>query len=222
MRPAEGSVDADRASPIYVRFSEPLAPRTVHRGTVTLRSGETRIGVSASVDPLLPGIEIAPLGGFVLDPQVEYEVVIEGVRDLDGETAPPFLGVFQTGDAAEGEEELPIVQWPEIEALFAARCVDGCHDATSPLDLSSGEGVQNTAIGVVAAGRTPRAPERGLAGMDIISVLAGQGRPAYSYLLYTLMADPHILGRPMPPDAPLDSEQIALISRWIRQGASTE
>lgn len=213
-------MDVSRRPSLEVIFDRALLPESVHGNTVSLWSGSTRFALSVEPDPTLPGLRARRLGGSPLEADIEYELRIDGVRSLDGLLTEPFEVRFRTGEDIR-EEEVESATWIEAKSVFDVHCVS-CHDEGDVLNLSSPEGIQATAIGVPASGRRFRSPERGLAGLDLISLLGGVGRPGFSYLLYTLVDDPHLLGGAMPPDGELRPEEILVLRDWIRSGAPTE
>lgn len=215
-----GSVGVSRRPSLEVVFDQPLLPESVSRASVSLWSGSTRFALSVEPDPTLPGLRARRLGGAALAADVEFELRVDGVRSLDGLLSEPMEHRFRTGEG--DEEDLPEpVTWAQAQSVFDAHCTE-CHQDGDVLDLSSAEGIQGTAIGVPASGRDFRSPERGLAGLDIISLLGGVGRPGFSYLLYTLVDDPHLLGGAMPPSGSLSGAEIRLLRDWIGSGAPTE
>ncbi|MFK8002554.1 MAG: hypothetical protein AB8H86_23390 [Polyangiales bacterium] len=190
------------------------------RASVSLWSGSTRFALSVEPDPTLPGLRARRLGGAPLEADIEFELRIDGVRSLDGLPSDAFEVLFQTGDDLS-ESTPEAVTWPQAKAIFDTHCVD-CHSDRDVLDLSSPEGIRTTAIGVPAGRHHFRSPERGLAGLELISLLGGVGRPGFSYLMYTLIDDPHLLGGPMPPSGALSPAEIQVLRDWIRSGAPTE
>lgn len=215
-----GSVGVSRRPSLEVIFDRPLLPESVSRASVSLWSGSTRFALSVEPDPTLPGLRARRLGGGALEADIEFELRIDGVRSLDGILSEPLELGFRTGENSD-EDLLEPVPWAEAQSIFDANCVD-CHQHGDVLDLSSPDGIRTTAIGVPASGREFRSPERGLAGLDRISLLGGVGRPGFSYLLYTLLDDPHLLGGAMPPTGALRPEEILVLRDWIRSGAPTE
>ena len=215
-----GVVDVSRRPTLVLLFDRPLLPESVHGGTVSLWSGSTRFALSVEPDPTLPGIRARRLGGAALEADIEYELRVEGVLSLDGVMTEPFEARFRTGEG-EQEDARDVASWDEARTVFDEHCVS-CHHEGDVLDLSTAEGIQATAIGVPASGRDFRSPERGLSGLELISLLGGVGRPGFSYLLYALVDDPHLLGAAMPPAGRLSSEEIATLRDWIGAGAPTE
>lgn len=231
--PGAGAQDVDRLPEIRLVFERPLLPRSVGDETVAVRSGSRRVAIVARADPLLPGIAISVRQ--VLDPDVRYEVRVEGVRDLDGREAPPVSIRFVTGETVTDPPPAPAPPWSEVGPLLEDAC-GGCHGGADPLlglDLASVEGVRRTAIGVpaVEVAGLPSGPSAartaGLIGMARIAAAAGAGRPEESYLVYKLLGDPHVVGERMPPPADggaggLDREAIRFIAWWIAAGAPTD
>lgn len=233
--PQSGDQGVDRAVVARVFFDRQLLPRDVHRGTVAVSSGGREAYLSPRFDPI-DRVLLVVNAGEALDPNVVWRVSVEGVRDLDRHAmAEPWEIAFRTGADAVGEEPLPAVSFAEVEPIFRERCAGGgCHGAEAPalgLDLSSAEGVRRTAIGVPAdQTRVGVMEDRAwhgsstFAGLARIDVVGGVGRPAWSYLVYKLLGDPHAEGDRMPPsgEAPLTAAELRLLSRWILGGAPTD
>ncbi|MCB9603602.1 MAG: Ig-like domain-containing protein [Sandaracinus sp.] len=224
--PADGSLDVPRRLELRVFFDRPLAPRSVSRASVSLRSGPQQRFLSVRYDPVDRALVTRDFTGAALEPNVEYELRVEGVRDLDGGSVAPFVARFFTGATLGEPPPIPSAGWAEVEPIFAARCVDAeCHGGDRPalgLDLGSAEGVRATAIGVPAVSDSLGGlSERGLSGFPRIDVIAGVGRPDSSRLLYEVLRDPRV-GEPMPPDDALTAEEVATIAHWILAGAPTE
>ncbi len=223
--PPGGASDVDRLGPWRVRYDRRLAPTSVHRGTVSLRSGSVAVLLSVRYDPINQEVVARPFRDHPLVAGVEYTLTVDGVRDLDGVPAEPAQVRFVTGAGAEGGAPEGQTPWAAVAELFTARCVDGCHGGTRPamgLDLSSPEAVRATAIGVpaVQTGGRDEVPRRGLGGLPIIDALPGGGRPATSYLIYKMLGDEHALGAPMPPEG-ATNEELRLVADWILAGAPT-
>lgn len=220
-----------------VGVNERLHPASVSRATVRLHSGDVQAFLSVRFDPVDRVIIAAPFFDQPLAPEVTWRLVVEGVRDLDGETLDgSHVSVFRTGEDLGGEHEAPTASWSDVEPLFERSCTGaGCHGpGTAPLglDLSSAEAVRATAIGVASrqfpGGTASVEGARGaisLAALPIVDVVAGGGRPASSYLLYKVLGDPHVLGDPMPPpeapQAPLTQEEQRTLAAWMLAGAPT-
>ncbi len=224
--PADGETDVPRRFELRVLFDRPLAPRTVSRAVVSLRSGPQQRFLSVSYDPVDRALVARDFSDVPLEPRVEHELRVEGVRDLNGLEVPPFLARFTTGDALGEPPSFGTTTWAEVAPIFAARCADdGCHGGASPalgLDLASAEGVRATAIGVPSvAGSSGGLGDRGLAGLPRIDVIAGVGRPDTSRVVYEILRDPRV-GEPMPPDDTLSPEEVRAIADWILGGARTD
>jgi hypothetical protein len=223
--PADGSRDVDRATEVRVFFDRPLAPRTVSRATVTLRSGPQQRFLSVRYDPVERAFVARDFYAQPLEPFVEHELRVEGATDLEGIEIAPFVARFFTGDAVTPLPPEGHTSWAEVSAILEERCAtDGCHGGGEPalgLDLSSAEGVRSTAIGVPSRSLGVSGfGERGLGGLPRIDVVAGIGQPATSRLLYEVLRDPRV-GSPMPPDEPLSDGEVRRIADWILGGAPT-
>lgn len=198
-----------------------IVPNDVHRANLSISSGERSAFIAPRFDPVDRAILLAS-AGTALDPDVRYRADIEGIRDLELHAIEPFTLVFETAEVAAGETFDP-PGYAEVAPIFA-ECAR-CHGPPEPvlgLDLSSGQRIRETAIGVAAEeARVGVQGDRAwhgagrLAGLARIDVASGMGRPSHSYLLYKLMGDPH-------PEEPLSREQLRLVSDWILGGAPTE
>ncbi len=230
--PMPGDVDVDRAASFRVFFDRPVLPRDVRRGRVVVRSGGRSAFLSAWFDPVERVMHVENLLP-PLDPDVGYRLVVEGVRDLERRPmADAYTAPFTTGAEARGTPT-PLAGWADVAPILARCAADGCHGGATPalgLDLSSGAGVEATAIGVAA--RQTRVGTQDdtvwsgastLDGLARIDVVGGVGRPSRSYLLYKVIGDPHAAGSvmPPPPDDPLTADEQGRLSRWIRAGAPT-
>jgi hypothetical protein len=180
------------------------------------------------VDVVRAGLVITPR--TTLDPDLEYDLEISGLRDLDGHPTSEVARVsFRTGRTIDASPVEP-ASFDAVSAIFTARCAtSGCHvgDAALGLDLGSADGVRDTAIAVDASEVRP--PVRGtystvapaMTGLAIIE----PGSPARSYLVYKVLGDPHVFGSAMPPpdgeggEGALSVAEIATLASWIRGGA---
>lgn len=238
--PADGDDEVARRRRFRLWFDRRLAPRSVHRGRVQVESGPHQPFLSLSVDPVDKAVVATPVGGVMLEPRVRYRLVARDLRDLRGHAMEEeFTATFRTGEETGTLSAGPQPPWAEIRSFFRAECggEGGCHAPDTPalgLVLTTGAGVRRTALGVPseqtkvgAARRNSGAQARGLTGMPIVDVLGGAGHPGSSYLVYKMLADPRILGDPMPPargDTPSDpdrTEQARRVVDWIRAGAPT-
>lgn len=228
--PADGEGDADRAGPFRVYFDRRLFPRDVHRGNVSLASGTRGAFLALRFDPIDQVLVVQPQAQ--LDPAVRYRLSLEGLRDLEGRPMAATVITFETGEDAVGEPPPAAPGWADVEPIFAGCATEGCHAGPAPalgLDLSSGASVARTAIGVPAAQTLVGAQDRvwygasSLDGLARVDVVAGQGRPSRSYLLYKVLGDPHVAGERMPPapGAALDARSLRLLADWILAGAPT-
>jgi hypothetical protein len=238
--PADGDVDVPRLGPFVVRFDRRLLPRTVSRATVRLESGVVAILLSVRYDVLTQSVIAVPLDGRPIDELVAWRLTVDGVGDLDGRPMDaPYVARFRTGvDEGPGLVEPPPATFADVASIFTARCTgSACHGpgpAALGLDLSSASGVRDTAVNQPARSFPPDTlgPSGGagapvFAGLPLIEVIAGVGRPETSYLLYTALGDPHVVGAPMPPalrddpSAGLSPDELDALSSWIRAGAAT-
>ena len=108
--------------------------------------------------------------------------------------------------------EIPPTTLAQLQAqVFTPRCATaGCHvGPASPfgLDLSTGASFGNVV---------------GISSSEVPTLQRVEsGNPIDSYLYMKLIADPRILGDPMPLNtAPLSDADLQLIASWIDQGAA--
>jgi hypothetical protein len=148
---------------------------------------------------------------------LEYRVTF-ALGDLRSvNDAPPLppdqLTALRIADGAASPEPLPpelleAPTWPEVEAIFTARC-NSCHGqpAWPHLTPMTRQALVNT--------RDPRTDRPLVRPFD----------PADSYLLHKLLPDyPNLRGTQQPPPwspdpAPLSPAQLLKIERWIAAGA---
>lgn len=123
-----------------------------------------------------------------------------------------LVGLALGAAACGGEENRPAV-WSYIApVLIAPNCAtSSCHSkgaAVAGLDLSTAEAAHDSLMN----GELPGSKD----GMLKPRVLVNPGNPAQSRLVAMLRARG---ADRMPPDRPLAEADIALIERWIREGA---
>jgi len=239
--PADGERMVRRRGPFVARFDRRLLPRTVSRATVRLESGVVRPLLSVTYDVLTQSVVAVPFSDEPIAEDVGWRLVLEGVEDLDGRAMPQAHTVqFRTGRDVGPDRVQPVaLTFADVAPIFTARCAGAaCHGpgpAALGLDLSSARAVRETAInrpsrsfpsGVIGPAGGAGAPV--FAGLPLIEVTAGAGRPETSYLVYTVLGDPHIAGSPMPPalrddpGAGLTPDELRTIAAWISAGAPTE
>jgi hypothetical protein len=224
--PEDGATGVPIDTGIDLRFSDFPEPETVDLNSLLLSSGvQTRLG-DFRVDLITRSIRF-DLRNW-LWPNLTYVVTISSdVASMTGCPARSQQIRFRTGDGPTD----PPLQPPRVPTLaddvlpiFAARCAGAaCHRqpaedgggclATPPKELSLCD--------PDARGALVQAPATEVAGME--RVLPGDA--ARSYLLRKLVPGPS--GGPVPttpghrdpPDAPLDEDQLRVISDWIDGGA---
>jgi len=217
--------------PLVLHFDRLLAPSTVNRATVSLRSGGLGVYLGVVYDPVTQTVTLRPNANEVR-PGLQYVLTVDpGLEGWDGSRlAAPFTlrllaGPRQSPPAAPAPPSLS----REVGPLLAARCgASACHGGPTPsmgLDLSTPEALRRTTLGVMARQRpegvwVQSAPRWGALPRIDPGVAEGQGRPAMSYLVYKLLGDGPIAGARMPPDgAALTQEEIAQVAGWIAAGA---
>lgn len=231
-RPRDLEEEYSRGRRIRVRFDRPLLPADVNRANLLLQTGRRSVFLLPRFDPV---DRVLTFGRTqLLEPGVRYRFQVIEMRDLDfREQDGPFGAQFDTAVEDAVLESFAFVGWAEAGALLVSRCTGaGCHGpgpAALGLDLSSAEGIRATALGVVAqqtrVGVQTERPWRGLgglAGLSRIDISGGVGRPAWSYLVYKVIGDPHVAGDRMPPAAPLTPDEQRTLSTWIASGAPTD
>jgi len=231
-------VGISRDGLLIAQVDRRLLPASVNTRSVRVLSGVVREPLAVQFDPVDVAIRAELRGGRLLEPQVTYRLVIEGVVDLDHRAMEvPFDATFRTAATSAGRPPVEPVSFSEVLHLVVDRCAGGsCHgpaEAALGLDLSSAEAIASTAIGVrsvqVSRGDLDSEGGRGspvLTDLPIVDVVAGVGSPGNSYLLYKVLGDEHILGAVMPPSdsnrPALSREEARMLSRWIQAGAPVE
>lgn len=205
---------------VEVGFTGHLDGRSVNADTVRIMSGNLWFWGQAVYDPVEKRITVAPRSA--LRPRLNYLVITtEDLLALDGTPWPPqVLTRFSTeacedapdGGAEDAGSEAPVLPG-EIHGIFASRCAS-CHSDHAPcygLDLSSSAGTSETLIGR----RSREWPDW---------LLVKPHDPGASYLLYKLAYSPYIPGEVMPPpgEAPMDLQEAARVSEWVRAGSKAE
>jgi cytochrome c551/c552 len=230
--PADGAEGVPRAGELEVRFDRRVLPRSVSRGTVYVESGPVRPLSSVRYDVVRAAAYLAPFDGRPLEAGVVYRLVVDGVEDVYGvPMRAPVTVRFRTGEAlGDPPAPPPRAGWDAARVVLVARCASvGCHAGDRPavgLALDDAAGVRATAIGRIARTAPALGAEGGagapaLAGLPIIDVLAGEGRPETSWLVYGILRDARLPVSPMPPDAALSPEERDTLVAWIRAGAPT-
>lgn len=223
VEPEPGVGDIDRQTTFRIELDRRVAAGSVAQGVVALTSGDNYAWVDMQLGVVRPILLVTPLSP--LDPEVDYQLVVHPLRDLDGHSsADTDPLVFHTGRAVTPPVETS-VGFEAVAPIFAACATAGCHvgpDAVLGLDLSSAEAIGATALGIPAHEVRPGVD--GYVQIDVSASMVGlpriqAGNPARSYLLYTMLGDPHIAGDPMPPTGELASEaELLLVERWIQSG----
>lgn len=233
--PAADAEGVSRRARVSVVFDRALLPRSIDASTVRLVSGDRSFALTRHFDPVSRTLTLEPSSSAVLQPELRYRIILDGLRDLEGRAGERLELAFRTGTDETPPAPLPRPGFAQVAPIFAARCASAsCHGGDTPvlgLDLSSGAAIAATAIArpSVETGEAPLPGARlpGLAGMRRIEVAADLGFPEQSYLVFKIIGDPHVVGEPMPPGgdggvAGLSYEEAQQISDWIRAGAPTE
>ena len=253
---------------LRLTFDRYLDPREVTRQAVCLRSSlgdlveaadcTRAVVLRPSYDPTTRTAQFAVRVEEPLVPDIVYELTVyaagtsaNGLRSLDGvPLAAPWKARFRSGAERRPEDAVapPVACETAVDAL-RVRC-GGCHgekDSAAGLNVSSADGLEQTALGQVAHGASvggvsnvpPATPTRLGAGMAIIA----PGDPGQSYLLYKLlaasgpsseglregeterMAELLLAGDPMPPNGAFElgdePGKLGWLARWIAEGACT-
>ncbi len=221
--------------PIRFAFDRRLSPWSVDRNTVVLSSGTVGEFVFPWFDPLSNELVIELTRPLL--PDTRYVLTLSGVEDLDGEIlASPRQILFASSPVVTDLPEAPPpVRFQDVRDLLVTRCAGSdCHstaDRAGHLVLEDALGIAATARGkpsrqvssVQAQGDAARGA--GLVNLSVISDEGASSSVSFSYLIYKVLGDPHVLGEVMPPPAtraPLTSDELGLIARWIRTGAALE
>jgi len=231
--PADGDSEVPRWLELRVDLDRYLLPRSVSRATVRLESGAITELFYLRFDPVAQQIRAQLPESAPLQAHTAYDLVVDELRDLDGNLQPEEYRItFRTGGAL-GDGPAPVdATWSQVAPLLERRCaLSGCHAppaARAGLDLSSADAVRRTALGALSSqfpsGSLGQAAPGALtlAGLPIVDVVGGGGSPARSYLLYKVLGEDHILGAPMPPEGPaLAADELRLLADWIQIGAPT-
>jgi hypothetical protein len=160
------------------------------------------------LDALRVGTKLLPCG-----------VVRDGaLRSMTGHPRWFLRGMVALCAAVSGCESAADrpADWPYIHAaiLEPSCATSGCHSALSAqaaLNLSTSDGAY-----AILTGRVCGAPP--LAG-DAIGNFVRPGHPESSRLMYLLRG---VQTTVMPPDVPLPDAEIAVIERWILEGATCD
>ncbi|HEX2676746.1 MAG TPA: hypothetical protein VHM19_08905 [Polyangiales bacterium] len=213
-----------------IQLDRRVLPRSVQLSGVHVRSGVVYGHTSLRAMPVQRELWLDLDDDHPLDPETSYVIEADGLLDLDGNALDePFHATFRTGLELGMPVPAPQADAAAALMLLAERCATrGCHsarDAALGLDLSDYAGIARTAIGARSRAPTGSIGEEGargsftLSALRIIDLVAGQGEPATSLLVYKILGDPHVAGEPMPPAKSLDATEIELLSAWIEAGA---
>jgi hypothetical protein len=212
--------------PIVLTFDRLLSPRTIHRGTFALSSGELAATPRLRYEPVERAVSLE-LDPSELRTDVEYLLDVRpGVSSWDGVAMTEgrvFRVRFARGGAERPRRSVAIRR--DVAPLFRANCAaNGCHGGEEPamgLDLSTPEATLRSTVGVVARSWPSSAGvmDRGSVGWDGM-LRVSPGEPALSFLLYKLLGDGPMRGARMPRGAaPLSRDAVLAVSAWIAAGA---
>lgn len=215
----------DRSVTLRIELDRRVAPGSVPQGAVEITSGDVYVWVDLVIDVVRPALLVTPTSP--LDPDVDYRLVVHALRDLDGHVSSDTAPVTFHTSGASTPSAPPAPTYADVAPTLERLCAGGgCHvGASAPLglDLSSAAAVRATALGVSAREVAPSLP--GSLGAEVTAALLGMPRidrrsAARSYLLYTMLDDPHIAGAPMPPAGEGPSElELERLEDWIQAGA---
>jgi hypothetical protein len=232
--PDDGATGVDRQARIVVDLERLPLLNTINTSTVHLHAGVIDAWVDISLRPVTRQLWLTPRAP--LEPDTQYELAIQGLNDLDGEGPPePFRTHFTTGRALGQPATEPLVDAAKAVKLLAANCAGAsCHGGDDPadgLDLASATGIEATAKNHIATQAYVGTPDGAnkvgtlfVASPLIIDSAGDHGEPARSYLVYKMLADPHIVGDPMPPPQHrplLTRADVQMVADWIHVGAPT-
>jgi hypothetical protein len=233
----DGTV-ARNARFLIVLDAYPDPDSTVY-GPVTLRSGKSNFDIAVSVDLVGRAVVVKPRS--LLTPSLQYELVADGLRSLDGrQQATAFASPIVAGaDVADLPPATLVTWWQDVQPILGP-CAPVCH---SPVGLA---GVRRTPTRLLDLTGDPADSSYGLIGVPSVG-LSGTAAPllrvapfdaARSVLLRKLIGgnpqasstDPpypnmRVDGQRMPVNldgsaaAPLASDALRLIESWIDSGA---
>lgn len=208
VNPPAGLIAPD--SPIEIRFSTWLEDDVLlNAGMMSMASGGIRTGGYVRWVMTTRSLVWTPYG--TTEPGLRYSLSIDTARLRSVTGAPPALSTLPTYKVSSVGERLPTidlspVRWPEVDALFQARC-SSCHSdpnwQLNPLR-------RDTLVGVESE--------------QVDRFLVRPGDAADSYLLEKLLpAYPRRELTIQPPPwsglDPLSEDEILLVERWIIAGA---
>lgn len=215
MAPRGGELERD--GNIELTLDALVSPSSLLTSSALLASGDRELGAYLRFDPVTRVLSVDP-APRLLDPEIDYRLVVEGPRGFDGAELEPISIPYRVvRRLAEPDPAPPTLD--EVERVLAP-CVP-CHagpEAALGLDVTD---LPATAVGVPAAQMAGAAFDRGLGGTARIE----PGHPERSYLVYKMLGEGPIRGATMggaeEPDVPLPPGVTAVVSRWIAAGAST-
>lgn len=217
--------------PVQVQFDRRLSPSSVGRNSVRLTSGPVSEFLFPSFDPVTNQLNLELTRPMLVG--ASYVVTLVDLVDLDGTALDEPLQLLLSPVASE-PEPIPSPEVAEVLNVFAEHCASAsCHGSAEPaagLDLESSEGLARTAIGhpasqVASFNQLAPIAAAGLIDLPIVDAQGTSQSASRSYLVYKMLGDPHVLGEAMPPPGlgePPSSDQIALVTNWIRHGAPLE
>lgn len=220
--------------PIRVALDRRLSPWSIDRGTVGLSSGAVGEFVFPWFDPLTNELVVELTRPMLAN--TAYVLTLGGLQDLDGFALDTPKRILIVSSAMPTDLPPPVtrVGFSEVSELFVARCAGAsCHGAAegaAELVLEGARGIAATAKGRLSpqssSGRElPESRAAGLVDLAIIDDEGASSSVSFSYLIYKVLGDQHVLGERMPPPSTGDSlasDELALIARWIRTGAALE
>lgn len=215
---AEHAVD----EPIELVFDRALWPRSIHRGTVTVQSGELSLVPRLSYEPVRRAVVVSVDRASVRF-DLEYVLSIRGgISSWDGAVAQGLASRRVRFVDRVSSVPSPVSLRTEVVPVLRAACAtNGCHsaeDRTMGLDLSSAEGILATVVSRPSRewGASSTGGEFYWGGINLIE----PGAPGESFLVYKLLGDGPMRGARMPRGAEaIDRTAAARISAWIAQGA---
>jgi hypothetical protein len=222
--PAAGAQDVPRDTTIRIRFGQYPDPDSVDLAGLIVTTGPFYHPGTIRTDLIDKTVTYQPSGGW--RPALGYNINVRAsLVSLQGCGAVPEQHSFRTASAAPAAAAaVPPTPYAAVQPLFATRCAGAaCHRAT----VADGGGC----LTAPAAGLSLCDAEAVDAMLDVPSrqvsrlSLVAPHDSARSYLLRKLLPGdtpdrpaPTTLGHRDPPDAPLTTDELRTIAKWIDDG----
>jgi hypothetical protein len=229
--PPGGASNVPRDTVIRLVFDGYPDPDTVNLGGVIVTTGVFYNGGTYNVDLIEKTITFR--AAIALRGLLGYNITVQpGLLSLHGCPAVMEQRSFRTSGTTSmpPPPPAPVVPFAEVQPIFARSCGGStCHRAVAQDVQTSPDGCLATpAGGLSLCDRQARAalvdvPSRQVSRLDLVK----RNDSARSYLLRKLLPGdtvdrpaPGALGHRDPPGAPLTTDELHAIARWIDAGAN--